>query len=343
MITAREDVSGFAALEGERKRIVEFLTQHMRETLGGTAGFLSETTEYVLSAPGKLLRPLLLIDACKAAGGDPAVVFPAAAGTEYGHVASLIHDDIIDGDHERRGQPTLHVKYDLPAALLTGDLLIFQTFLCYTYCSERGVSAERVLRAIRTLSQTCIEMCEGQALEAEIAGNLDTSEETYLELIRLKTASFCRAAACIGACLAEAPEVIVNALADYGTNLGMAFQIMDDILSYDGSAVLLGKPVGSDMRNRRATLPIIYALESGMVGARERLTALFAASDEDASDDNAHGKLARLLIETRALDRARGLAYRYTLRAKQQLDLLRHSESRERLRALADIFLARNH
>ncbi len=341
MITAREDVSGFAASADERARIVEYLTQHLRETLGESGGFLAETTEYVLSAPGKLLRPLLLIEACKAAGGNPSVVFPAAAGTEYGHVASLVHDDIIDGDHERRGKPTLHTKYDLSAALLTGDFLIFETFLCYTDCRDQGVSAERVLQAIRTLSETCIEMCEGQALESVLTGNLDVSEGVYLRLIQLKTASFCRAAAAIGACLAEAPDDVVHQLAEYGTNLGMSFQIMDDILSYDGTEVLLGKPVTSDVRNRRVTLPIIYALKSSLPGVRERIAALFEPSHQ--RDESDYGQLASLLIKTRALDRARALAYRYTARAKHQLELLPYSESRERLRALADVALTRDH
>ncbi|MGH2514134.1 MAG: polyprenyl synthetase family protein [Ktedonobacterales bacterium] len=341
MITAREDVSSFAALADERTQILEYLVGHMHETLGQTAGFLAETTDYVLSAPGKLLRPLLLIDACKAAGGDPSLVFPAAAGTEYGHIASLIHDDIIDGDAQRRGQDTLHIKYNVPAALLTGDYLIFHTFLCYTQCADSGVSAERVLKAIRMLSTTCIEMCQGQALESQVSGNLDTDERTYLELIRLKTATFCQSAAAIGACLGGADDDVVDALSTYGTNLGMAFQIMDDILSYDGSSFLMGKPLTSDIRNQRVTLPIIYALESDDASTRVRLERLFAADPDTGLDT--HSAVVHLLLTTRALDRARALAYRYTHKAKAQLDRLPYTDSRERLRSLADIFLTRVH
>lgn len=339
MITARED-GGFAALADERTRVLEYLAQHLHESMGEAAGFLAQTTEYVLSSPGKLLRPLLLIDACKAAGGDPDRVFPAAAGTEYGHLASLIHDDIIDGDLERRGQASLHAKYTLPAALLTGDYLIFQTFLCYTQCEDRGVSAERVLRAIRTLSKTCMEMCEGQALEAQVAGDLDTDEETYLELIRLKTATFCQSAAAIGACLGGADDDVVEALSNYGTNLGMAFQIMDDILSYDGSSFMLGKPLSSDLRNRRVTLPVIYALRAGPQ-TREAIRQLYEA--DAAQQAEAHTQLVHMLLTTRALDQARAVAYKYTTKAKQNLDLLPYSESRERLRGLADVFLTRDH
>lgn len=341
MITARHDVGGLAALADERAKILEYLSKHLRETLGEAAGFLTETTDYVLSSPGKLLRPLLLLDACRAAGGNPDHVFPAAAGTEYGHIASLVHDDIIDGDNERRGQASLHTRYDIATALLTGDMLIFQTFLCYTSCESLGVKAERVLAAIRALSATCIDMCRGQALEAEIAGNLDTSEESYLELVRLKTASFCQAASYIGACLAEAPDDRVKRLAEYGFNLGMAFQVMDDILAYDGSALIMGKPLTSDMRNKRVTLPILYALQAGGLSARQRIQDFFDSNVETI--DEKYAKLVRLLGETRAIDRARALAYRYTTRAKQSLEGLDPSESRERLRALADVFLTRDH
>jgi geranylgeranyl pyrophosphate synthase len=350
MITAPKDGGVFAALVDERKRIVEYLEQHMRTTLGGMRGYLPETAAYVLAAPGKLLRPLLLIDACRAAGGDPNVVFPAAAGTEYGHIASLVHDDIMDGDELRRGRPTLHTKYDVPTALLTGDFLIFQTFLCYTDCRERGVNAECVLAAIRMLSQACIQMCAGQSLEAEIAGALETPKETYLRLICLKTASVCRAAAGIGACLADAPERVVEELAEYGANLGMAFQIVDDMLAYDGSSLSLGKPIGSDMRNHRVTLPIIYALQDGEAGVQGSMRELLGARDVAAADGHAghdghdtRRELVQLLHSAHALERSHALAHSYTARAKQHLDHLQGSEAREHLRALADMLLARDH
>jgi geranylgeranyl diphosphate synthase type I len=312
----------------------------MHESLGDYAGFLHETAEYVLSAPGKLLRPLLLLDACRAVGGDPAAVFPAAIGTEYGHIASLIHDDIMDGDHQRRGQDTLHVKYNLPSALLTGDYLIFQTYLSYTECQQSGIPADRILQAIQMLSVTCIEMSRGQAVEEKIAGDLDINEEHYLELIRLKTASFCRAAAGVGACLGGGSAEEQGALSAYGTNLGLAFQIMDDVLSYDGTT-RMGKPLTSDVRNRRVTLPIIYALQSGGQRTHDEIVTIFG--DTTISEEDAHARLVHILVQTRAIERARAVAYRYTTRAKLELARLPHSDSRARLEALADIFLTRDH
>lgn len=323
-------------------RIADHLTRHIRETLGESHGLLLETSDYVLATPGKLLRPLLLLDACRAAGGDPELAFPAAAGTQYGHVASLIHDDIIDGDDERRGQPALHARYGLGAAILTGDFLIFQTFLSYTECLDRGVSAERVLAAIRLLSATCLEMCQGQALEAEIAGQLETGAETYLEMIRLKSASLCRAAARIGAILGGAPDEAVEAVGEYGENLGLAFQIVDDVLSYEGQAARVGKPLHSDLRNGRVTLPVIYALQSDDGVARRRVARLLAGG-RDGTDVAAHDELRDILLATGALERARLLAHHYTTCATGALDRLPRSEPRERLRAVATLFLTRDH
>jgi geranylgeranyl diphosphate synthase type I len=336
MATAREDDGDFAALADVRIRIEDYLTRHMREMLGEREGLLARTTEHVLSAPGKLLRPLLLLDACHAAGGDPERIFSVACGTEYGHIASLIHDDIMDGDESRRGQPALHIQFDLPAAILTGDLLIFQTYLSYAECADGGVEADRVLAAIRDLSRTCIEMCRGQAMEAAIIGRLDTPEETYLELIRLKTAGFCSTAARIGARLGGASEDAIRALSQYGLYLGMAFQIVDDLLCYTGDGATLGKPVLSDARNHRVTLPVIYAMQSDDRAVADRLRELFHVDGTVTQR-----KLRHLLGVSRALERTRACAYRYTVKAIRELERLEYSAARERLRALAEMLLSR--
>lgn len=341
MVATDERTTGIVAPIEEGARIADHLLRHIHETMGQMPGLLVETSEYVLSSPGKLLRPLLLLDACRAAGGDPALAFPAAAGTEYGHIASLIHDDIIDGDDERRGQQALHRKYSLGAAILTGDFLIFQTFLSYTECLDRGVSAERVLAAIRTLSTTCLEMCQGQAMEAALAGRLETTEESYLEMIRLKTASLCRAAARIGACLGGAPDEAIEAVGIYGENLGMAFQVIDDLLCYEGDSARVGKPLHSDLHNGRVTLPVIYAYQSAADALRQRLARLIASGGRDEVDSHAH--VQYILRSTGALRQARALADLYTARATQSLDLLPYSASRERLRAVANLVLSRDH
>jgi geranylgeranyl diphosphate synthase, type I len=341
MSIAQESFSGLATLPDDRERLASYLNRQLCAGVLSRGGLLAQTTSHVLAAPGKLLRPRLLLDACRAVGGDPERVFPAAVGTEYGHIASLIHDDIIDGDGVRRGQESLHAKYSVPAAILTGDLLIFQTFLSYTMCHARGISAERVLTAIRLLSLTCIEVCDGQALEAEIVGRMDTTEATYLEMIRLKTAAVWRASAEIGACLAGASDEIVACLRAYGENLGLAFQVIDDILCYEGVSERMGKSPQSDLSNGRVTLPIIFALESADPATRRQIVFLFESGLPDAEDR--HADLVRLVAATGALDRAHQTAVRLATSATRRLDQLPPSDAVARLRALADLVLSRDH
>lgn len=340
MITAGEETTTIAVLMQDRDRLLEQFTRYVHQPAVPVDGRLGELRTYALETPGKLLRPLLLVTACRAAGGNPDQVFPAAAGTEYGHVASLIHDDIIDGDLLRRGRETVHLAFGLPAAILTGDLLIFETFLSYTQCVDLGVDAAHVLGAIQTLSTTCIEVCQGQALEQSSSGDLETDEQTYLRVVRFKTASVCRAATRIGAQLSGAVPEVVDALGAYGEDLGIAFQIIDDVLAYAGHQDLVGKSLQSDLRNRRVTLPVIYALESGDPAVIQEVRALFTGEDLDPAE--AHQRLTTLLSTCGALDRARDLARQYTTQAKQQLERLPPSEGRESLRALADIFISRD-
>lgn len=335
-------IAAIQELSDQRDQLLEFLQRHTREALAGlgNSGALLRASEHMFATPGKLLRPMLLLEACEAAGGDPAVVLPAAAGTEYGHMASLIHDDIIDGDAERRGQTALHVKFDLGAAILAGDLLIFETFLSYIQCAERGVGSDRVLAAIHTLTRTCIDICRGQALEASLAGDLTAGARAYLQVIRLKTASFYRGACRIGAVLAGAPEPVVIALERYGHNLGMAFQIVDDTLPYDGAANRVGKPLASDLKNGRVTLPVILGLQTPSTRLRQEIATLFRAPTMASS---AHQRLAAALRDSGATVRARDLAARYTARAQHHLGLVPPSEARERLHQWAALTLARDH
>jgi geranylgeranyl diphosphate synthase type I len=299
------------------------------------SGRLVSAAEHAVGGSGKLLRPQLLLDACRAVAGDPASVLPAAIGTELGHIASLVHDDVIDGDNVRRGRPAVHSAFGIPLAILTGDLFVFQMFACYVECSERGINAERTLRAIHILSQACIDVCRGQALEAEIAGDCDTTESTYFEVVRLKTAGVCRAAAEIGATLGGGSPQSVSALRGYGEALGMAFQILDDVLEYAGEPDRLGKPLDSDLRNHRVTLPLIYALNSG---SETRTSAMRWLRE----DSNGRAPLAALFEERGIVARARQTARSFTQTAQRHLRALPSTDARERLRSYAVSLLERD-
>lgn len=343
-MAAIKDAAGlFSPLADERTRLANLLKQHCHETIGDQGNQLEAAIQHALASPGKYVRSLLMLDSCRAVGGDPDVIFPAALGAEYGHMASLIHDDIMDGDTSRRGQDAAYIKYGMDTAVLAGDALIFLAYLGHIECHDRGVSAERTLAAIRTLSLTCIAMCRGQALESGATGKLDTTEEEYFEIIGAKTAAFCRSACEIGAILGGGSDADIDQLGLFGYHLGVAFQIVDDLLCYDASGANLGKSSLSDLRNQRVTLPIIYALRNSSPTQRARIATLFApTSASDGALLERYTELTGILCETHALDRARAIAQTHTQLARSSLDRLQPSEPRDRLGALATLLMVRD-
>ncbi|MGH3118040.1 MAG: polyprenyl synthetase family protein, partial [Gaiellales bacterium] len=213
------------------------------------AGTLDSVCYYSLVPTGKLFRPLLLLDSAQAVGGDAAAVLPAAAGAECGHVASLIHDDIIDQDDVRRGRPSVQSKYGLGEAIVAGDALIFDLFASLAECRRNGVSDRRVVAALEAVAKAGIELCRGQSLEAEFTASRCFDVGTYLQVARLKTASLFRGVCASGAILGGGTPVQIQALGCYGESIGTAFQIHDDLLAYLSESEVTGKPDTSDVQN----------------------------------------------------------------------------------------------
>lgn len=343
MVAIKDGTDIFSPLADDRTRMAQRLAEHSRETIGDNAGLLALAVSHAVASRGKYIRALLLLDACRAVGGDPDMIFPAAMSAEFGHLASLIHDDIMDGDTQRRGQDTIHHRYGRDAAVLSGDAFIFMAFLGYVECHDQGADAERTLEAIRKLSLTCIAMCRGQALEAGIVGQPDTTEDVYFDVVRQKTAAFCRSVCEIGALMGGGDETAVGALGAYGDNLGMAFQIVDDVLCYDQDASALGKSTLSDLRNRRMTLPVIYALQAGTASQRDHIHALFKAQCEDEASLRAqHAELTEIIRTTGGLERARAASQAYTQLARANLNILPLSDARDRLAALVTLLAMRD-
>lgn len=320
-------------------QIHAYLIGALQHDVQSPGKMLLDACLYAVGPRGKMVRPALMLEACRAVGGNPDQILPAIAGTEYGHTASLIHDDLIDGDVIRRGQESVHRRFGPDYAILGGDYLIFQTYQCFTRCAALGVPAERVVRAIALLSETCMHMCEGQAVESELVGNCDATPELYLTVIRLKTASFLASSAQIGAVLGGGDEPAIEALGRYGEHLGMAFQVIDDLLPYTESAETIRKSTSSDLANRRVTLPIIYGV-AGMTSAqREWVRGLFAQPRPDLTQQP---RLTALLASTGALARAREDALDFARTARLHLESLPPSASRQQLAALVDLAVHRH-
>jgi geranylgeranyl pyrophosphate synthase len=295
---------------------------------------LDTVFRHAMLPPGKLFRPMLLLESAAAVGGDVSKVLPAAVGAEAGHVASLIHDDIIDDDPVRRGKPSVQAAFGVSEAIVSGDSLLFALFGCLAECRSTGVPAENIVRALAVVAKAGQELCLGQSMEAELCAGYTCDVESYLTMIRLKTSSFFRSACVSGAVLGGGGEEALKALGDYGDNLGVAFQIFDDLLAYTSDNQTTGKTATSDIRNGRLTLPILLARELGGPAATAQIDGCLT----QPSDDNIEETLAameKLLADTGAIAAAVETARGYAERAQADLLVLKPSRSREVLAGFA--------
>jgi len=264
----------------------------MRYHLGWTHADLTPANGH----PGKLLRPTLLLlayetsrDRTDSHAASHATylqqVMPAAIAIELVHNFSLIHDDIEDGDEERRHRPALWKVYGEAQAINTGDGMFSLARLALWDLPARGVSVETTLELARLLDHTCVTLCEGQYLDMSFERRNDVSVEMYLDMITKKTASLMRCATEMGARLATANSQTVQALAAFGEALGVAFQVRDDLLGVWACQAQIGKIAAGDVRRRKRTLPVLYALERGTAAQRQALLALYASSQPVTAAD----------------------------------------------------------
>ncbi|MGI8678487.1 MAG: polyprenyl synthetase family protein [Jatrophihabitans sp.] len=300
---------------------------------------LGEMCRHAFLAPGKLFRPTLLLESAQAVGGAAHQVLPAALGTESGHVASLVHDDIIDDDAMRRGQPAVQAKFGTGNAIVAGDALIFDLFLSLARCRGTGAADTAIVSALEVVSRSGIDLCRGQSLEYEItcAGSRDLA--MYVEMIRLKTGALFSGACRAGALLGGGTDAHVETLGRYGDELGIAFQMCDDLLTYiGGTDDAIGKSLLSDIRNRRMTLPILVAYDGAgpLVGQQ-----LDAALDAAMSPERALPLIVDALQRSDAILRSRVLAARHADAAIAALGLLPAGESRDRLATFARLAVER--
>jgi geranylgeranyl diphosphate synthase type I len=265
------------------------------------------------------MRPALLLLSGAAVGGDPRALLPAATAVELVHTFTLIHDDIMDRDTLRRGVPTVHVKYGLPLAILAGDTLFARAF---QKLGEARADPARRDRAAAMLAKTCVEICEGQALDMAFEERARVTEAEYLRMVGLKTAALLRASAGLGALLAGAPPAAVARAESYGWNVGLAFQIQDDLLGLTATDERLGKSVGIDLQRKKKTLVAIHALARGF--------------DPNRAGRRGVASALRALRDLGSIDYAARRARQFRDRAARSLAPLRESRAKRLLLQFAD-------
>lgn len=291
---------------------------------------VSRIAQYMQANGGKRLRPILVLLSCKLVGDitDPAIQL--AAVMEMIHTATLVHDDVIDTASTRRGKPSANVLWGNHTSVLAGDWLYMQSF--HIALQERNF---HVLDILIDLTQ---KMVEGELLQLEKIGRIDVSEDDALKLSTYKTACLFSGCARLGGVLGGLDEEHETALADYGRYSGLAFQLVDDLLDFTASSEQLGKPVLSDLKEGKVTLPLIYAMENGHREAREMVARVLEEKEFDSVQPET---LVALVRDSGALDRTRNLALEYAVRAKACLNGSGFSEYARALQTLPDFILDR--
>ncbi|MCL4458348.1 MAG: polyprenyl synthetase family protein [Chloroflexi bacterium] len=224
---------------------------------------------------GKRIRPLLCLLSCEASGGDYHQVLPAAVALELVHNFSLIHDDIQDASHERRHQPTVWSIWGVPHGITAGDTMYTLAFLAMRRLLLRGVEPTLVLEATQDLAQACLQLCEGQYLDISFEEMMNISSESYISMAAKKTAALLGCAAKLGALIGSKQEPLAELYRLFGTKIGIAFQIRDDLLGIWGDEKVTGKPKGDDILHKKKTIPLVYALEKSTEEQRHQLFEIY--------------------------------------------------------------------
>jgi octaprenyl-diphosphate synthase len=296
---------------------------------------------YIQDGGGKRIRPAVLLMAARMAGytGEPAAAGGArderavlyASVIEFIHTATLVHDDIIDESALRRGREAVHTRWGNHVTVLFGDFLYLKSMsLALTQDS---------LEIIRLLCDVTLRIVEGEIYQLTKNGVVDLSEQEHFDIVRRKTALLFAGSAKIGGMLGPITREQQDALWDYGLNIGMAFQIVDDLLDFTGDEEVLGKPVGGDLREGKMTLPVIHLYARGQARAQALLRKVVAERAVSLEDWR---EIRALLAQSRSLDYARRVAADYVERAKKALHAFPPSDAREALLFLPDYVMARD-
>lgn len=291
---------------------------------------IPQVTEHLVGAGGKRLRPMLTLASSRLCGYSGDHHIRLAATVEFIHTATLLHDDVVDESAQRRGRPTANLLWDNKSSILVGDYLFSRSFQLMV---ETGS-----LRVLDILANASATIAEGEVLQLSAAQDLRTNEDVYLKVVRGKTAALFAAACEVGGVIAGVAETRSRALRDYGDALGVAFQIVDDLLDYGGSAGTMGKNAGDDFRDRKLTLPLIKAVANADAAEREFWVRTIEKGDQaDADLDRA----LSIMAHHGALEETRADAMAWAARARSALEPLPEHPLRDHLSALADFVVSR--
>ncbi|MFL6673994.1 MAG: octaprenyl diphosphate synthase [Massilia sp.] len=309
---------------------MEAVNTVIRQRLHSEVSLVNQIAEYIISAGGKRIRPVLVLLLANAHGYRGEAHHELAAVVEFIHTATLLHDDVVDESSMRRGRQTANALFGNAASVLVGDFLYSRSF-------QMMVSLNN-MRVMQILSDATNVIAEGEVLQLLNMHDPDVTQESYLKVIRSKTAKLFEAAAQLGALVAGANDAQVEAAGEYGRSLGTAFQLIDDVLDYAGDAAEIGKNVGDDLREGKPTLPLIYLMEHGTAEQRQLVRTCIEQGDEQHFD-----AVLAAVTTSGALDFTRREAELAAARAASAIADLPESAYKQSLLQLCSFAVDRNH
>ena len=304
----------------------------IHERMGSTVALIPDLTKHLVDSGGKRLRPLLTLAASRLCGYRGFENIKLGAAIEFIHTATLLHDDVVDASALRRGKSTANMVWGNKPSILVGDFLFSRAFQLMV---EAGS-----MRVLDILASASAVIAEGEVMQLKSANNLATTTADYLKVVSAKTAALFAASAEAGATIAGAGSSAIHAMRDFGQNLGIAFQLVDDALDYSGRQAQMGKSVGDDFREAKVTLPVIIAFERADEEARRFWRRTIEIGPQHEIDLK---RAIAYVEETGAIRETRARARQYADEACRALEPFPHSELRESLTALAEFCVGRGH
>ena len=290
------------------------VNRHINSKLKGKPTMLYDAAGHLIVHGGKRLRPYMVIKSCEILGGKMNNALPAASAVEMIHNFTLVHDDIMDNDEMRHGVQTVHKKFGMPIAILAGDVLFSKAF---QVVSESKLKEHAIAQLISRLAKACVDVCEGQLLDIRMAGQgRNPNEKEYIEMISKKTAALFDVSCAMGAICATGKTTDVTNLSAFGRNLGIAFQITDDLIGIMGDPKITKKPVGNDIREGKKSLPILMAIKLAKGKDKKAILKVFGNSRANKKElEKATETIRQLGIEESVRDQA----LKYAKRAEKAL------------------------
>jgi geranylgeranyl diphosphate synthase, type I len=325
-------------LESNAIHVNEFILSY----LDGTPKELYLASSHYISSGGKRLRPYIVLKVSELFGGTSRKAMPAAAAVELIHNFSLVHDDIMDHDEVRHNVPTVHASYGVPLAILAGDILFSKAFQMMAVGGLReGITEKSISEMVSRLSTACINVCEGQAIDMQMASNASQSysQTDYIHMIEKKTASLFELSCSLGVLSADNRKIEdLDRLSVFGKNIGIAFQLIDDLIGIVGDPQITGKAVGNDIREGKKTFPMILVLEKAELSERNKLLKLFGSR---RTTDMELREATRIISNLGIEGEIRSLAESYVRQALESLKAYPDSDQKNALQTSADFIIQR--